>query len=213
MKINQALLDEVTRIKVNILRRHGNDNLKSILATSANSGEGTSTLAANLALAFGMGGRSRILLVDANFRNPSLHDQFNMDQEKGFADFLKQEAALPEIIRDTSVANVKLITAGTIAPTESKLNILSGNTQAVKESLEKDFDWVIYDSAPLNSYPDTLLITPFADGVVLVILAEQTRRAAVQRVKESLDSINANILGGVLNGRQYVVPRFIYKRL
>ncbi len=60
MKINQALLDEVTRIKINVLHKRDNDNLKSIMVTSANHGEGTSTLASYLAMALGVpGGKKR----------------------------------------------------------------------------------------------------------------------------------------------------------
>jgi len=178
MKINQALLDEVTRIKVNIMRRR-DSQVKSIMIAAANKGEGTSTLAANLALSIGLAEKARVLLIDANLRHQSERcDELHV-----------------------------------LDPGENKLDVLSGIPQEIKERLEKDFDWVIYDTAPVSSYPDTLLVSPLADGIVLVIMAEKTRRAAVQKVKESFESINAKILGGVLNGRRYVVPKFIYKRL
>ncbi len=213
MKINQALLDEVMRIKVNVLQHRENKKLKSIMVTSANREEGTSTLASNLAITLGFGGKTRVLLIDANHRNAKLHDWFDQSQKNGFSDFLKGKTELNDIIKQTSFDNVKLITTGILPPGADTLNVLSGISQNTKEAIEKDFDWVIYDSPPVNSYPDTLLMTPLCDGVIIVIFAERTRRAAVQKVKDSLESINANILGGVLNGRKYAVPRFIYKRL
>ena len=213
MKINQALLDEVTRIKINVLQKRDNNNLKSIIVTSANHGEGTSTLAFNLALSLGLVKETRVLLIDANLRQPNLHEWFDQKQENGFSDFLKDEISLAEIIKETSLDNVKLITAGVIASENNNLDVLSGITLKTKETLEKNFDWIIYDSPPVNIYPDTLLMTPLSDGIILVIFAERTRRVAVQKAKESLESINANILGGVLNGRRYAVPGFIYKRL
>lgn len=212
MKINQALLDEVTRIKVNILQKREN-NIKSILVTSANRGEGTSTVAANLALSIGLGEKSKVLLIDANVRKPTLHVWFDREQQHGFIDLLTGKKSLNEVIKETPFATIKLITAGFFPPGENKLDVLSDIAHKTKETLEKDFDWVIYDSPPVNIFPDTLLISPLADGILIVMLAEKTRRAAVQKVKESLESINANILGGVLNGRRYVVPKFIYKRL
>ena len=213
MKKNQALLDEVTRIKINVLQKHDNNNLKSIIVTSANRGEGTSTLAFNLALSLGVVKETRVLLIDANLRHPNLHEWFDQKQGNGFSDFLKDKISLAEIIKETSLDNVKLITAGVLSSENNNLDVLSGITLKTKEALEKDFDWVIYDSPPVNSYSDTLLMAPLSDGIILVIFAERTRRVAVQKAKESLESINANILGGVLNGRRYAVPGFIYKRL
>jgi capsular exopolysaccharide synthesis family protein len=212
MKINQALLDEVTRIKVNIMRRR-DSQVKSIMIAAANKGEGTSTLAANLALSIGLAEKARVLLIDANLRQPTQHVWFGREQQNGLIDLVTGKMGLAEVVKETPFANIKLITAGFFPPGENKLDVLSGIPQEIKERLEKDFDWVIYDTAPVSSYPDTLLVSPLADGIVLVIMAEKTRRAAVQKVKESFESINAKILGGVLNGRRYVVPKFIYKRL
>lgn len=212
MKINQALLDEVTRIKVNIMRRR-DSQVKSIMIAAANKGEGTSTVAANLALSIGLAEKARVLLIDANLRQPTQHVWFGREQQNGLIDLVTGKMGLAEVVKETPFANIKLITAGFFPPGENKLDVLSGIPQEIKERLEKDFDWVIYDTAPVSSYPDTLLISPLADGIVLVIMAEKTRRAAVQKVKESFESINAKILGGVLNGRRYVVPKFIYKRL
>ena len=212
MKINQALLDEVTRIKVNIMRKR-DSHVKSIMIAAANKGEGTSTVAANLALSIGLAEKARVLLVDANLRQPTLHLWFGREQQNGLIDLVTGKKDLSDVIKETPFANIKLITAGFFPPGENKLDVLSGIPQEIKERLEKDFDWVIYDTAPVSRYPDTLLISPLADGIVLVIMAESTRRAAVQKVKESFQSINAKILGGVLNGRRYVVPKFIYKRL
>jgi protein-tyrosine kinase len=212
MEINQALLDEVTRIKVNILQKR-DQNLKSIMITSANRKEGASTVAANLALSIGLGEKARVLLVDANVRQPALHAWFGLEQKHGFIDLVMGRKGVREVIKETTFPNLSIITAGFFLPGENKLDGLSGITPETKRAIEEGFDWVIYDASAVSSYPDTLMLSPLADGVVLVILAESTRRAAVKKVKDSLKSINANILGGVLNGRRYVVPKFIYKRL
>jgi capsular exopolysaccharide synthesis family protein len=212
MEINQALLDEVTRIKVSILQKR-DQNLKSIMVTSANRKEGTSTVAANLALSIGLGDKAKVLLVDTNVRQPLLHSWFGQEQKNGFIDLIMGKKRVQEVVKDTAFPNVRLITAGFFPPGENKLDVLSGIMPDTKHAIEEGFDWVVYDSSPVNSYPDTLMLSPLADGVMLVILAESTRRAAVKKVMDNLKSINAKILGGVLNGRRYVVPKFIYKRL
>ncbi|MBW2051419.1 MAG: CpsD/CapB family tyrosine-protein kinase [Deltaproteobacteria bacterium] len=212
MKANQALLEEVMRIKVNLLQTGMNSRLKSIMITSASSGEGTSTVAYHLGLSFALGGKSRVLVVDANIRNPSMHILFEREQKNGFFDFLDGKIELSESIKDTSFQNVKVMTTGQQRYGDV-LGVFADISRDVKDSIEKDFDWVIYDTSPVNRYPDTLVMTHLSDGIILVISAEKIRRAAVQKAKESLESIDAKILGGVLNGRKYVVPRFIYKRL
>ena len=212
MKINQALLEEVIRVKVNVLQTGAHNGLKSLVVTSANHGEGTSNLVAHLAFAFALGGKSRILLIDANIRRPSLHALFGHKLENGFYDLVSGNTDLAESIKDTPYPNIKIMTAGQPLHDDG-LAVLSTISHDTKSSIEKDFDWVLYDTAPVNCYPDTLVVTALSDGVILVILAEKTRRAAVYKAKESLESINARIIGAVLNGRRYVVPRFIYKRL
>jgi capsular exopolysaccharide synthesis family protein len=154
-----------------------------------------------------------VLLVDANVRQPTLHAWFGLEQKHGFIDLVMGRRRVSEVIKDTAFPNVRIITAGFFPPGENKLDVLSGIKAETKQAIEEGFDWVVYDVSPVNSYPDTLMLSPLTDGVVLVIMAESTRRAAVKKVKDSLKSINANILGGVLNGRRYVVPKFIYKRL
>ena len=99
MKINQALLEEALRIKVNVLRTRINNPMKSIMVTSANHGEGTSTLVVNLAFAFALGDKSRVLLVDANIRRPSLHKLFELERRNGFLDFITRcsRSAVPQV--------------------------------------------------------------------------------------------------------------------
>jgi len=212
MEINHALLDEVTRIKVNILQKRDH-YLKSVMVTSAAGKDGVSTVAAYLALSIGLGEKANVLLVDANVRHPALHAWFDREQQNGLIDLIIGTKAKEEIIKDTAFNRVKLITAGFFPPGENKLDVLSNIKPETKATLEEGFDWVIYDASAVNNYPDTLMLSSLADGIILVVLAENTRRAAVQKAKDSLKSINANILGGVLNGRRYVVPKFIYKRL
>ena len=212
MKINQALLEEVLRIKVNILLTGDSSRLKSIMVTSANHGEGTSSVATYLAVAFALGDKSRVLLVDANIRRPSLHTLFGLERESGFLDFIGRKADLAQSIKKTSFSNIKLMTAG--QPLDYRIpTLFSIIPQDAKKFIEKNFDWVLYDTAPVNAYPDTLIEATLADGIILVVRAEKTRLAALKSAKESLEAIEPHILGGVLNGRRYFIPKFIYERL
>jgi capsular exopolysaccharide synthesis family protein len=194
-------LEETLRIKLKLLQTKANKRLKSIMVTSANHGEGASILVANLALAFALDGKSRILLVDANIRQPNLHVLFGIEQEKGFLDFISGNTELAETIKETAFPNIHLMTAGQPRRNDV-LTTLAAISQDAKNSIETGFDLVLYDTAPVNSYPDTLMTTTLADGIILVILAEKTRYEAVAKARKSLEAIEAHILGGVLNERK-----------
>ena len=211
MRINQALLEEALRIKVNVLRTRTNYPMKSIMVTSANHGEGTSTVVTNLAFAFSSGGKSQVLIVDANIRRPRLHRVFSVERENGFLDFISGKIDLSQGIKITSIPNLKVMTAGQQAD-NNDIAAFSAISKDMKNLIERDFDWVIYDTAPVNYYPDTLMATALADGIVLVIQAEKTRWPAVSKAIETLQAVGAHIAGGVLNRRKHIVPALIYKR-
>lgn len=213
MKANQALLNEMARIKANLLQNAHKNNSRSIFITCANNGEGASTVASNLAVSLALGDTNRVLLVDGNIHKPTLHQCFGHHRENGFSDFLQEKTSLADLIKPTTFRNMSLLTAGKPLSRTRSLEILSNIGLDRKKEMEKNFDWVIYDTPPVNTYPDTLLMAPLSDGVILVIFAEKTRPSVVQKAKVSLESINANILGGILNGRKHAVPDFIYKRL
>jgi len=211
MKVNQSLLEETLRIKVNLAQTRIGKPLKSIMVTGANHGEGTSVLAANLAFAFALSDKSRVLLVDANVRQPSLHVLFGLERENGFLDFISGEIELIAGIKETHFPNIKVMTAGR-PPDDNSLTAFTAISQDTKGSIEKDFDWVLYDTAPVNCCPDTLMAATLADGVILAIQAEKTRWPVVNKAKETLEAIGVHILGGVLTRRKHIVPGIIYKR-
>jgi len=81
------------------------------------------------------------------------------------------------------------------------------------EVLRKEFDWIIFDCAPINLYPDSTVLAPRVDGVVLVIQAENKRAEVAIQAKEHLEQAGAKILGAVLNRRRYIIPEIVYRRL
>ena len=198
MKINQALIEDALRLKLSMSRSLAAYRAKSIMVTSSGHKEGSTCLAINLALAFALNGNSEILLVDANLRSPRLHDLFQLKRDHGFLDYMTGNAQLYEAIKETQFSNIKVMTTGQSAD-DYVVKPLAGISQTMKASLEKDFEWVIYDTAPVNHYPDTPMLTRLVDGIVLVIRVEKTRNRDVKKAKKTLEVMNARILGGVLN--------------
>jgi len=198
MKINQALLEEALQIKLNMSHFLASHHAKSIMVTSAEHKEGNTCLAINLALAFALDDDSEILLVDANFRSPCLHDIFQLKRDHGFLDYMTDNTHLTAAIKETQFSNIKVMTSGHRSA-DSIVKPLTAISQRMKASIEKDFEWVIYDAAPVNHYPDTPMLTKLVDEIILVIRTEKTRNRYVKKAKKTLEVMNAHLLGGVLN--------------
>ena len=81
------------------------------------------------------------------------------------------------------------------------------------EELRQEFPIILMDSPPVNLYSDAISLGQSADGVVLVVSANSTRKEAARRAKQSFENAGARLLGAVLNNRTYPIPQVIYDRL
>jgi Mrp family chromosome partitioning ATPase len=150
--------------------------------------------------------------VEGNFRTPSLPGLFGVDNHHGLADSLRQEGAIRGFAKQAGRDNVWLLSTGSLG--RDDVNLL--NCDRMKEriaELRSAFDYVLIDAPPLNSYADAMVFGRLADGVVLVLEANATRREAALRVAESLRSAKISVLGAVLNKRTFPIPSALYKRL
>jgi len=171
--------------------------VRTILVTSARPGEGKTSTAANLAIVFSQSGK-RVLLVDADLRNPQVHDRFHITPEVGLAQVLKQECELQNAIVTTEILNLQILPSGPVPANASGL--LSSLTFAsVLGKFKSRFDLVVIDSPPVLAVNDALVITRNVDGVVFVVDAKRTNRIVAQRALGAIRQVNGEILGGVLN--------------
>ncbi len=152
-----------------------------------------------------------VCVVDANLRSPGLAEFLGIGNTFGFSDFVTSDGPLREYVRRVGRSNLYVMTAG------SDLSNPRLALSSIKElygrlmELRSVFDYVLIDSAPVNAYPDVSVIGPATDGVVVVVQANKTRRAAVSGAVDRLRAANANILGVILNQREYPVPEAIYQ--
>jgi len=172
--------------------------LKTILVTSAGPKEGKSTTVANLAIAMAQAG-NRVMLIDGDLRRPILHSVFGMDKEEGLTNYLAGSLKYDDLLKDTIVENLKLITSGILPPNPSELLATNKMTDLLKR-LQDEFDIVLLDSPPVIAVTDASILSTKADGTLLVVYAGQTERDAIKRAKNMLSSISSRLLGIVLNG-------------
>ena len=197
----KAIISETIRtLRTNLQFASVDKKIKSILITSSMPGEGKSFIAANLAIAFATSG-SKVLLVDCDIRNGRQHYIFGTHNHKGLSNLLLEdvEEKYIEYIYKTGIDNLEVMFRGVTPPNPSELLGSEKNKELVK-ILSKNYDIVIFDSAPVNGgLTDSLIMGTLVDGVLIVSASKQTSVGILNETKKSLENVNANILGVVLN--------------
>lgn len=173
-------------------------DLKVITLTSAQTGEGKSTTAKNLAISFAKAG-FRTLLIDADTRNSVMSGTFKSNERyQGLTSFLSGNAELSDVICDTSIDNLMIIPAGQVPPNPTSL-IQNDNYKRMIETVRGLYDYIIIDTPPLGFVVDAAIIAHSSDASLLVVKAGADKRRTVTKLKEQLEQSGAVFLGVILN--------------
>ncbi len=171
--------------------------IKSLVIGSVSPGEGKSFTAANLTITLAQQ-KSRTLLIDADLRRGVLHNTFNCPKKPGLTNYLTGVASLENVIRETYVPNLSLITCGSLIPNPSEL-LGSMRMKRFVEGIAKRFDFIVYDTPPLTAGSDAVILGTLVDGVAVLIRSGKTSREDVLRKMELFQNVQAKILGVILN--------------
>lgn len=171
---------------------------KVILISSGMAGEGKSTCAANLAIAFAQR-PARVLLVDGDLRKGTQHMKFQTSNRKGLSTYLSRETGDDSILYPvSSLPQLGVIPRGPFAPNPGEM--LSSRTMA--DSIAKwreEWDFIIIDSSPVLAVADALSLAQMVDGTLVVIRSGATRKKSLARTRELLRRAKVNVLGAVVN--------------
>jgi exopolysaccharide transport family protein len=182
---------------------------KVILVTSALPQEGKTTTSINVAIVLAQKG-SRVLLIDADLRRPSIHKTLGMPPRAGLSNVLTGNACLEDTIVETSIwPNLFVLPAGTPPPNPAEL-LASATMKDVLASLKENYDHVVVDTPPTLSVTDAVVVSAQAEAVVLVVRSGQTTKQALRRAKELLTNVNARISGVLLNAVDLRSPDYNY---
>jgi capsular exopolysaccharide synthesis family protein len=187
--------------------------IKTILMTSALSGEGKTTTAANLAISMARGGKS-VILVDCDLRKPALHRVFGLDNSSGLTNALLGIASLEGVMSPTPVDTLKVITSGPLPP-DATLVLRSARMKETIEALTELADLVILDSPPALVVTDPIVLAPQVDAIVFVLETQRAGRQALRGAVRSFQQANMPIAGVIFNkvsgrGTSYYASYYYY---
>jgi polysaccharide biosynthesis transport protein len=180
-----------------------------ILITSALPEEGKTTTSVNCAIVLAQKG-TRVLLIDADLRRPSIHKTLGMGPKIGLSNVLTGAATLQQaIIPSTILPELFILPAGTPPPNPAEL-LASAKMKNVLAELRKQYDHIVIDSPPTLSVTDAVVMSTDADAVVLVIRSGHTTKPALRRARDILLQVNARVCGVLVNAVDLSSPDYYY---
>jgi len=172
-------------------------NMKVIHVTSSTPGEGKTLISSNLAGSFAQANH-KTLLLDCDLRKPRVHTIFGMNRQPGLVEYLFDQVNLATIIKPTKLANLDVITVGTIPPNPAEM-LGSKKMQDFITHMKTLYDYIIIDSPPIISVTDSEIIAAYCDAVYLVVSANYTEFDLLEKALDILKNSNVNFVGTILN--------------
>lgn len=171
------------------------DQCQVIMFTSSAMSEGKSTVSANVAVTWAQAGKN-VLLIDADLRRPTVHATFRTLNLDGVTTVLTGKMKPDEVVEETFVNNLSIITSGPLPPNPSEL-LNSKRMSALLDWARKNYDIVVLDAPPVLAVSDVQVLVPKTDWVVVVANMDKTLKGDLQRTVEVLKLAKAKLLGSV----------------
>lgn len=188
---------------------HGR-RVQSVMVVAPRSGTGNTTTAALLAETLANVKKRRVLIIDSNFRTPSLNIVFQVKNGGGFTEVACEGVPFEVHIQPTNRPNLFVLTTGQIGT--SSAEVFEGEAiDQLLVKLKENFDIIIFDGAPVIEFPDSFALASKVDSIILVTQSEKTSIEEAQQAKRFLEHAGGHILGVVLNRQKDYMPAFLKK--
>jgi len=182
-------------LRTNVLFSSVDDKIRTIMVASAQAGEGKTTTVSNLAIAYAQEGK-KVLLIDTDLRKPLLHKVFGVSNHVGLTSVLTNQYELQDVVRETLIEHLDVITSGPIPPNPSEM-LSSRKMKTVLDEVKDMYDVILFDTPPVLVVTDALIMSSLCDGVILVV--STAKKDLVKKAKANLEHVNTRFLGVVLN--------------
>ena len=199
--ISVCTKDEADRIKIlrtQILNRMSEEGKNTLMVTSAGPGEGKTLTAINLSISFSHQFNKTVLLVDTDIKKPTIHKYFGLEDGPGLADCLAAKISIVDGLVNPGMERIVIFRGGTPRTNSAEL-LGSGKMIALLKEMKERYPerFIIFDSSPVLTSADPLVLANLVDGILLVVEAEKTRKEDVLKVMEILQG--KPIIGTVFN--------------
>lgn len=197
IKPRSILSEAIRSLRTSLRFSTRNGAPQSIFITSSAPGEGKTSVAINLSIAYAQAG-SKVLLIDGDLRNPSIHKLLEISNKEGLTNYLATSQAMDSNISHTCmIKNLKVIPSGPIPP--DPVELLSGNKMSELLNISSNnYDYIIIDGPPILGLADALILAHLSDATIVAVEAGKTRKTVLLDSLKRLERANANLIGSVL---------------
>jgi polysaccharide biosynthesis transport protein len=184
-------------LRTNIMFSAADQQIKTIVVSSANPREGKTTSVIYLGTTMAQSGQ-RVLLIDTDMRRPRLHVSTKVSRQTGLSNLIVGDQDYDAVIRKTEIPNLFVLPCGPLPPNPAEI-LMTHRFEAVLAELSKRFDRIILDSPPLQVVTDAVVLSKQTDGVILVVHAGKTLREDIKRASRQIKSVGGKIFGVIVN--------------
>ena len=195
------VVEAYKKLRANLLFSLASASKKIVLVSSPEPNVGKSTTCGNLAVMMAQTG-SKVLLVDADLRKPTLHKIFHVSKSGGITRHLINLCDWEECVSKEVAPNLDLVTSGPIPPNPSELLGSARMVQFLNQAAEV-YDYVIIDTPPVNVVTDGLVLAARAAGVILLCRYNVTSYDELQEAIDNVKNVHGNLLGVIINDYKY----------
>ena len=192
------LTESIDSVRTALMHESTTKRRQVVLVTSAETMEGRTTVASQLAASLARAGR-RTLLIDGDLRRPALHTLFDSPLEDGLSEVLRAETDVADVIRPTHAEGLWLMTAG-YCDADAVHALATDQAQPIFDKLRSEYDFIIIDGAPVIGLSDSLLFGQHCDGAILSVLRDHSNVPKIHQSAELLKSVGIRLVGAVVNG-------------
>lgn len=186
------------------------ENCHAIAVIGNNPREGATTATLSLASNLVKNLSSSVLVVDADFRHPSLHRLLKLSASPGLSDLLADPSRPIDGMVQKTTEGFDVLTAGA-EESQTATRLANGALEQVVAALKDRYEYVLFDMSPVSRFPAISKALSALDGTIMVVACEQTRWEVAQNTKENIESAGSKVLGVLMNKRRYYIPGWLYR--
>lgn len=193
-QIRESYKTARTNIAYSIIKK----GCKKIAFTSSSKGEGKTVTAMNVASALAQQVDIKVLVIECDLRRPHVHSALKLTPTPGLTNYLNDECTADEIIKPTKLQNMNAICYGAVPPNPSELLASEAMSDFIK-LVEKDYDYIIFDTPPIGVVIDAVPIIKSSDGVVVVVKNNSTTYPQLNKTLDIIKRSGGKTLGVIVN--------------